>query len=58
MGTPDKLRGSLEMDSDRKYFAIISFHKNRRLGFLESHRSKRMPIFRQADKAGLYVGCC
>ena len=43
------------MGTDRKRYVIMPFHKNRRLGFPKSHRSKRMPIFRQADKADSYI---
>lgn len=43
------------MGTDRKRCVITPFHKNRRLGFIKSHRSKRMPILRQADKADSYI---
>lgn len=43
------------MGTDRKRCVITPFHKNRRLGFPKRHRSKRMPIFREADKADLYI---
>lgn len=43
------------MGTDRKRCVITPFHKNLRLGFIKSHRSKRMPILRQADKAYSYI---
>lgn len=48
-------QGSREMGTDRKRCAITPFHKNRQLGFPKRHRSKRMPILRQADKADSYI---
>ena len=44
------------METDGKRIVITSFHKDRRPGFLKRYRSKRMPIFRQAGKADLYIG--
>ena len=54
-GSPDKLGRSRETGTDRKRCVITPFHKNRWLGFVKRYRSKRMPIFHQADKADLYI---
>lgn len=43
------------MGTDRKRYVITPFYKNLRLGFIKRHRSKRMPILRQADKADSYI---
>lgn len=58
VGSPYKLGGSREMGTDGKRFVTTRFHKNRRLGFLKRHRSKRMSIFRKADQVGLHIDCC
>lgn len=58
VGSPYKLGGSREMGTDGKRFVTTRFHKNRRLGFLKRHRSKRMSIFCKADQVGLHIDCC
>ena len=43
------------MGTDRKRCVTTPFHKNRRQDLIKRYRSKRMPIFRQADKADPYI---
>lgn len=46
------------MGTDRKRIVTTPSYKNRRLGFIKRHHSKCTTIFRQADKADLYIDYC